>query len=218
MEPTQFKTIAAAASAFVCLVWMAVSNVVPAIEADLSAAVDDIASGKDLNWVSGSVDGQHVTLSGYVPDHIAYKNAYLAAHGIPGVERISNEVRLVGTQGACQDELNSALSHEKIQFQPGSYSISSNSDFLLKMLAVVARNCETTIEIAGHTDSVGDGKSNRRLSELRANAVRNYLISSGVEPSRLHARGYGDSRPIYDNSTPEGRNANRRIEFTVTST
>lgn len=218
MEPNQFKVIAAGASLFVCLVWVAVSNAVPAIEADLNAAVVNISQGADLKWVSGEVDGQTVTLHGYVPDHIAYKDAYLAAHAIPGVTAIANEIRLVGAQGSCQEELNSALSHEKIQFQPGSYSISNNSDFLLKMLAVVARNCDTSIEIAGHTDAVGDGRSNQALSELRANAVRNYLISSGVAPERLKATGYGATRPIYDNSTPEGRNRNRRIEFSVSST
>ncbi len=73
------------------------------------------------------------------------------------------------------------------------------------------------IEIAGHTDSVGSEMYNLRLSEARANAVRDYLIQHGISPDRLIAKGYGESRPIAPNTTREGRAKNRRVEFTVIS-
>ena len=70
------------------------------------------------------------------------------------------------------------------------------------------------IEISGHTDNVGNAKANKTLSEKRANACRDYLISKGIEGSRIEAVGYGDERPIAPNTNEEGRQKNRRIEAT----
>jgi OOP family OmpA-OmpF porin len=71
----------------------------------------------------------------------------------------------------------------------------------------------TTVE--GHTDSVGSDAYNQNLSERRANAVREALIGEGVDGSRVSSAGYGESRPIADNSTDEGRSMNRRVEAEV---
>ena len=68
------------------------------------------------------------------------------------------------------------------------------------------------IEIAGHTDNQGDEKSNQTLSQKRSETVRNYLISKGIDPARIVAKGYGESKPIADNGTEEGRQKNRRTE------
>ncbi|WP_071058459.1 OmpA family protein [Pelistega sp. MC2] len=68
-------------------------------------------------------------------------------------------------------------------------------------------------EISGHTDNVGDAAANQKLSEERANAVRNYLVGKGVPADSLTAVGYGQDKPAYDNNTEEGRSKNRRIEF-----
>lgn len=69
------------------------------------------------------------------------------------------------------------------------------------------------VEVAGHTDSVGTEQYNMGLSERRANAVREYLISRGVAADRLTVKGYGESMPIADNTTAEGRFKNRRVEL-----
>jgi len=217
MEPKRFNIVATGVSLFVCLVWMTVSNAAPAIEEELSNAAKRIPTeGEDLSWVTAELDGQHLLLGGYVPDTAALLRAKTMAEATVGVSSIENKVRLVGTVGSCQQGLNEALSREKIQFKPSSSTISDNSDFLLKMLAVVARNCDTSILIIGHTDGIGEREANQRLSERRAESVRKYLVSSGVSPTQLGAMGYGDTRPIYDNATPEGREKNRRIEFVVT--
>ncbi len=219
MEPKRFNIVATGVSLFVCLVWMTVSNAAPAIEEELLAATKRItAEGEDLSWVTAELDGQHLILSGYVPDNNALQLAQQSAEATVGISSIENNIKLVGTAGSCQHSLNDALSREKIQFKPSSSTISANSDFLLKMLAVVARNCDTQILIIGHTDGVGEREANQRLSERRARSVRQYLVSSGVNPDQLGAMGFGDTRPIYDNSTPEGREKNRRIEFVVTDT
>ncbi len=70
------------------------------------------------------------------------------------------------------------------------------------------------IEVSGHTDNVGKPKRNKALSKKRAQACRDYLISKGIDGSRIEAVGYGDAMPIASNDTEEGRQKNRRIEAT----
>lgn len=70
----------------------------------------------------------------------------------------------------------------------------------------------TRIRVAGHTDNEGNPRRNQTLSEERARAVRDYLVSHGIDASRIEAVGYGDQRPIASNDTEEGRRQNRRIE------
>jgi outer membrane protein OmpA-like peptidoglycan-associated protein len=69
------------------------------------------------------------------------------------------------------------------------------------------------VEVAGHTDSVASNAYNQELSQRRANAVRNYLISKGIDANRLTAKGYGETMPIADNETEKGRYMNRRVEL-----
>jgi outer membrane protein OmpA-like peptidoglycan-associated protein len=72
---------------------------------------------------------------------------------------------------------------------------------------------EILVEVGGHTDNVGDGRYNKKLSEKRAQSVVSYLQSRGVEANRMTAVGYGDERPVGDNATAEGREKNRRVEI-----
>lgn len=76
---------------------------------------------------------------------------------------------------------------------------------------------ELRIEIGGHTDNVGDVVSNLKLSTDRANAVRTYLLSKGIEQNRVEALGYGDTQPVADNATGAGRQQNRRTEVNIIS-
>jgi OOP family OmpA-OmpF porin len=71
------------------------------------------------------------------------------------------------------------------------------------------------VEIAGHTDSVGSDAYNNNLSMRRANAVRDFLITQGMNPKNMVAKGYGESQPVADNKTDAGRAQNRRVEFRV---
>jgi OOP family OmpA-OmpF porin len=74
-------------------------------------------------------------------------------------------------------------------------------------------NQEVSVEINAHTDNIGSDQFNQQLSEQRANSVVQYLINIGVEPSRLLPQGFGESHPVADNSSEEGRALNRRVEF-----
>ncbi len=80
---------------------------------------------------------------------------------------------------------------------------------------VLKESRDTRVEIAGHSDGIGSEQYNQGLSERRAKSVRFYLISNGIDQSRLTWTGYGESRPVADNSTDEGRAQNRRVELNV---
>jgi OOP family OmpA-OmpF porin len=86
---------------------------------------------------------------------------------------------------------------------------------LARVVDFLNRNPTVEIEIAGHTDSRGSDEYNLRLSSGRTQAVVDYLVSQGINPRRLQAVGYGESRPIDTNDTEAGRARNRRVEFTV---
>ena len=79
--------------------------------------------------------------------------------------------------------------------------------------AALNKHVELKVEVGGHTDSVGSDQHNQKLSERRAKAVRDYLIGKGVAADRLTAAGYGESKPIDNNDTDEGRARNRRVEL-----
>lgn len=136
---------------------------------------------------------------------------------IQGYEVSINMVARDDAAVACQQEFDRLLSQEKIVFAPGSATIDSKSNALLKELADTAIFCaNSTILISGHTDDVGNEENNLKLSEQRAKAVKGWLFSEGGVPlERLKTVGKGASEPLADNDTEAGRAKNRRIEFIV---
>lgn len=101
-------------------------------------------------------------------------------------------------------------------FETGSAALKPASTVELdQLVALLDENPRLRIQINGHTDDVGDDASNQALSERRAKAVYDYLVSKGIAPERLRYRGFGESKPIQPNDTPEGRAQNRRTEFEV---
>ncbi len=84
-----------------------------------------------------------------------------------------------------------------------------------RIAITMTENTKLTIELGGHTDNVGGDAANLKLSQDRADTVREYLIGKGIEPDRVASKGYGEARPIATNDTPEGQAANRRVEFTI---
>ncbi|MBQ7530698.1 MAG: OmpA family protein [Paludibacteraceae bacterium] len=126
------------------------------------------------------------------------------------------------------DSINIALTPLKVGrkvvlhnlfFATGKTQILSQSEQALDELSDFLRDNPTvTIRITGHTDDVGSDKANQILSEGRANAVRNEIVKRGIAAERIEAEGKGESEPIADNATEEGRAKNRRVEFTITAT
>ena len=87
---------------------------------------------------------------------------------------------------------------------------------VLHSVSLVLKEYKSTmIEVAGHTDSSGSDSYNQMLSQQRAQSVSNVLASDGVQPVRIDTVGYGETRPVASNSTPEGRQQNRRVELTL---
>jgi len=117
--------------------------------------------------------------------------------------------------GFGAQDLVSALNLSVINFGSGNAEIPQSSENFLAKAAGFMKMAPagTVIEIGGHTDNTGDPGANLRLSQQRAEAVRSYLVSQGVEPAMLTARGYGDTKPVAANNTEEGKFRNRRIEF-----
>jgi outer membrane protein OmpA-like peptidoglycan-associated protein len=84
-----------------------------------------------------------------------------------------------------------------------------------RLIVFLKENADKKVELEGHTDSVGTDKYNQNLSERRAAAVNAYLTKRGVASSRITTKGFGESKPIADNKTAEGRAKNRRVEIKV---
>jgi outer membrane protein OmpA-like peptidoglycan-associated protein len=91
----------------------------------------------------------------------------------------------------------------------------SARDQIGKAAEVLVKYPDTYVTVEGHTDSTGSAEHNRKLSERRAAGVRDLLASGGVAASRLAVRGYGETDPVADNATPEGRQANRRVQLEI---
>ena len=115
----------------------------------------------------------------------------------------------------CEAELTDLLMDARIEFDSSSSVIDASSNALLDAVAAAVRKCPGTLRIEGHTDSTGPEDENETLSRNRALAVRNALVARNVDPQRLIAEGYGATRPLAGNTTPEGRARNRRVEIRV---
>lgn len=111
---------------------------------------------------------------------------------------------------AVRVELDVKFDFDRAEVKSGSYDdIRNLADFMKEY-------GQTSTVVEGHTDSVGTDAYNQRLSERRANAVRDVLVNQhGLDSSRIEAVGYGESRPVADNATEEGRAINRRVEAEV---
>jgi outer membrane protein OmpA-like peptidoglycan-associated protein len=105
---------------------------------------------------------------------------------------------------------NITFKTDSAELDPSFYKV------LNSVNVVVKKYNKTVVEVAGHTDSSGSAEYNQKLSERRANSVAQYLESQGLAGNRVVTVGAGETRPIADNATPEGRQANRRVELTLT--
>jgi OOP family OmpA-OmpF porin len=120
------------------------------------------------------------------------------------------------TADECVAGLNAIVAARKITFTPGSAEIDGTARGTLDALATLLKDCPgLTVEVAGHTDSQGSEGGNLALSQARAEAVLIALQGRRLPVEGFLARGYGEANPVADNDTEAGREANRRIEFTL---
>lgn len=126
---------------------------------------------------------------------------------LPGakVERVNEGIKIT-------------LSENMVNFDFDSSNLTPTAKSNLDKLAqVLVNNPDTNINVYGHTDSVGKAEYNQKLSERRANSVKAYLTSKGIDGSRMNAMGMGASSPVASNDTASGRAQNRRVEFAITA-
>jgi outer membrane protein OmpA-like peptidoglycan-associated protein len=106
---------------------------------------------------------------------------------------------------------------KQIHFETDSSKILGDSNALLEEIADVIQRTPSIrkIEIQGHTDNTGTADHNLQLSDARANAVKSWLVGAGVDPNRLTAKGFGQTRPLAPNVTAGNRARNRRVQFII---
>ncbi|MEL6986543.1 MAG: OmpA family protein [Bacteroidota bacterium] len=103
---------------------------------------------------------------------------------------------------------------ESVEFETGSANLKPSSKRLLDDVASILHKYGAyKLDISGHTDNEGEAFSNRTLSKRRAEACKTYLMSKDIPSFRMETNGYGESRPLESNDTPEGKKKNRRVEF-----
>jgi outer membrane protein OmpA-like peptidoglycan-associated protein len=112
---------------------------------------------------------------------------------------------------------NEIVIAQQVQFETDRAIIRPVSDGLLEEVASVIKQHPEIVklEVQGHTDNSGTKARNQVLSQARADAVRKALVKRGVDPKTLESKGYGDTEPIADNATPEGKTKNRRVQFKI---
>ena len=130
-------------------------------------------------------------------------------------KRLDAELALP-SPGECVEQINGILSERQITFDPGSATISADSRDSVAAIAAILGKCDgVRMEVGGYTDSQGREEMNQQLSQQRAEAVLAALLARRVPVGDLTAVGYGEANPIADNDTAAGREANRRIEFSL---
>jgi outer membrane protein OmpA-like peptidoglycan-associated protein len=165
---------------------------------------------------------------GYWSPALERRREVLLEGGYGSVHPGNAEVYTRAIAMACQEAAEDLAEVELLQkvvlirlpgelaFASGSARLSGDAERVLGRLAGVFQDYALSmLEISGHTDNTGSARSNEALSLLRAAAVAEFLEQRGVFPGRFVSEGRGDSRPIGDNATPEGRRQNRRVELRV---
>jgi OOP family OmpA-OmpF porin len=169
----------------------------------------------DLKQISRGqlkIDGSTVSLRGEVSNEaVRQRIASNVATSLNPTYTVNNGLRV---SAADQGVLDSALANRIVEFESGKAELTPAGRAILDEMAVALRKLNNRkVEIIGHTDSAGLRATNQGLSQARAEAVKAYLSSHGINGDLLSASGQGPDRPVASNDTAEGRARNRRIEF-----
>ncbi|NVO09768.1 MAG: PD40 domain-containing protein [Bacteroidales bacterium] len=201
----------------------------------LTGTIKDSENGKPLKANFSLVDltTEHVIMKSLSSDDGGYlvciptEKSYALYASATGYLFFSDHFELKGTHSIDKPfrkdialdpiKVNQIMQMRNIFFETDSYALKSESKVELnKLLDLLLTNKTIRIEVGGHTDSQGDNAYNQKLSENRAKSVVDYLIAHQIAPERVKWVGYGETKPIADNKTEEGRSLNRRTEVKIT--
>jgi outer membrane protein OmpA-like peptidoglycan-associated protein len=194
--------------------------------ADSADACPDTAAGIQVDGVGCPLDSDH---DGVSDDKDMCRTTPAGAEvDIYGCELDDDDDGVFNSRDKCPDssagvridisgcEIRDIIALSGVNFASNSDRLLTGAEYVLAQAAATLRkHPDLRVEVAGHTDSNGSAEANVNLSVRRAITVRDYLIRAGANAANLTSRGYGEIRPVSDNTTAQGRTENRRVELII---
>lgn len=187
----------------------------------LGAALKPDVDIPDFAW---KVEGDTITLTGTVPSEDVKAAAEAAAKTAWPDAKIDNQIIVAGATPAapapnrCADvqaDINDLLK-TPINFATDGFAVADSSQGQLTQIAQKIKDCpDARVAVKGFTDNTGNDAINQPLSENRAKAVADFLVSQGIAAGNVTSQGFGSANPVASNDTPEGKAQNRRVEIAV---
>ncbi len=188
----------------------------------IAAALEPDVNIPDFAW---KVEGDTITLTGTAPSEDVKAAAGAAAKTAWPDAKIDNQIVVAGAGAGtspapnrCADVqagINDILK-TPINFVTDGYAVADSSEQMLSQIAAKIKDCpDAKVAVKGYTDNTGNDAINLPLSESRAKAVADFLVSQGIAEGNVTSQGFGSANPIASNDTPEGKAQNRRVEIAV---
>lgn len=212
--------------AFTVLCFFCIRLKAPDIEIDVLSRTSQTLMEAGFSWVDLQIDGRDLILMGTATDEGGREQAERLVRDVWGVRTVANQITILASADEheradetedCRAGIDDWLSNQdNISFTSGGISFNALYEPMLDSLALKVLDCpDAHLLVEGHGDSQGSDAVNLRLSLERAERVVFYLISKGMGDNQVTAEGFGESHPIADNNTSEGRARNRRVAFSI---
>lgn len=184
-----------------------------------SIEYENLVDGKNVGVAqSNPSTGEYKIVLPYGKNYgfMAYADKYISVSDNMDLTAVAEYKEIVRDLYLVPLEVGTTIRLNNIFFDVGKSILRPESYPELDRLAgLMTQNGKMQIELSGHTDNVGSDDANLKLSDDRAKSVADYLVSLGISQERLKYKGYGESKPLATNDTEEGRQMNRRVEFTI---
>ena len=187
----------------------------------IGAAIEyeDLTSGKNAGFAnSDPLTGEYKIVLPYGKNYgfLGSAEKYISQSDNIDLTKVESYAELKRDLYLVPFEIGQVVRLNNIFFDTGKDSLRPESfPELDRLVQVMSDNGRMQIEISGHTDNVGNNEANMKLSDARAKAVLRYITAKGINAERISSKGFGETKPIAVNDTEEGRQFNRRVEFTI---